>query len=55
MYASLPRVAPFIKNQRPRVFVTYSKTPYVQVQKRSNIKQYMYNLNDKNISETMYT
>jgi hypothetical protein len=44
-----PGGSPFLKNQEPRGYIAYSKTPYKLVSS-FKIKQYMYNFNDKNIS-----
>ena len=49
----IPGCAPFIKNQPPSVFATYSKHPYFQVFS-CQIKKHVYNFKDKNASNNMY-
>ena len=53
---SHPRDAPFTKNQGPRAFATFSKNPTYTSFFLGKTKQYiMYNFNDNNTSDNMYT
>ena len=54
----IQEVAPLIKNQEPHAFATYSKNPLYKsfvLFCFVEIKQYMYNINDKIRSGNMYT